>query len=179
MRLAMIAALLLFPAMPALAQNAAFHPGPVFPDAGPIADVESDMPIPKGAVFKVSFDDTKQAQPGSVNDSFESAARFINMHVAAGVPAADIHIGVVVHSKAVLDLLKPAPYAARTGGATNASANLVAQLLAHNVDFYVCGQSAVAQNIAKADLLPGVKMALSAMNAYALLQMQGYTLNPF
>lgn len=178
MHLALIAALLLLPATGALAQNAAFHPGSVISDFGKIATVDSDMPIPKGTVFKVSFDDTKQAMPGSMNEIFVSAARFINMHVAAGVPAADIHIGIVVHSKAILDLLKPAPYAARNGGATNASAKLIAELLAHNVNFYVCGQSAEAQEIAKVDLLPGVKMALSAMTAHALLQMQGYTLNP-
>jgi intracellular sulfur oxidation DsrE/DsrF family protein len=175
----LLPATLLLPLPAAQAQNAAFHAGPVITDFGKIATVDSDVPIPKGSVFKVSFDDSTQAQAGKPNQSFETAARFINMHVAAGVPAADIHIAIVVHGKAILDLLTAAPYAARNGGATNASAKLVRELLAHNVDFYVCGQSAAAQEVAKADLLPGVKMVLSAMSAQALLQMQGYTLNPF
>jgi hypothetical protein len=37
----------------------------------------------------------------------------------------------------------------------------------------------VAQGIAKSELLPGVKMAISASSAHALLGMQGYTLIPF
>ena len=40
-------------------------------------------------------------------------------------------------------------------------------------------QSAAWANVEKADLLPGVKMALSAMDAHAILQHQGYSLNPF
>ncbi|KAB7647510.1 DsrE family protein [Polymorphobacter fuscus] len=171
------AALLL--AMPAAAQTPAFHPGPVLPDVAPVATIASDMVIPKGTVFKVTFDVTGQATPGTVNTRFESAARFLNAHVEAGVPEADIHVAYVVHSKAIVDLLRPAPYAARTGGKTNATAALVAKLLAHNVDFYVCGQSAAAQGVANADLLPGVKMAISASSAHALLGMQGYTLIPF
>ena len=47
------------------------------------------------------------------------------------------------------------------------------------VRFIVCGQSAAGQGVAKSELLPGVEMALSAMTAHALLQQQGYTVNPF
>ena len=43
----------------------------------------------------------------------------------------------------------------------------------------MCGQSAAGQGVKKTDLLPGVELALSAMTAHALLQQQGYTLNPF
>ena len=49
----------------------------------------------------------------------------------------------------------------------------------NNVKFYLCGQSAAAQGIGKGDLLPGVKMALSAMTMHALLDQQGFSLNPF
>jgi hypothetical protein len=33
--------------------------------------------------------------------------------------------------------------------------------------------------VKKADLLPGVEMAMSASSAHAILQAQGYTANPF
>lgn len=155
------------------------HPGPVFPDVAPIATIENDMPLPAGAVFKVTYDVTAQAQPGSVNRAFETAPRFINSHVEAGVPEKNITVAYVVHGKAIIDLLKPAAYAARTGGKTNATAPLVEKLLAAQVNFYICGQSAVAQGIGKSELLPGVKMAISASSAHALLGMEGYTLIPF
>jgi intracellular sulfur oxidation DsrE/DsrF family protein len=47
------------------------------------------------------------------------------------------------------------------------------------VQLLVCGQSAAYCDVKSDDLLPGVEMALSAMTAHALLQQQGYTLNPF
>ncbi len=166
-------------AAPAVAQVPAMHPGPVFADVAPIATIASDMVIPPGAVFKVTYDVTAQSPVGTQNRAFETAPRFINGHVEAGVPEANINVAYIVHGKAIIDLLNPAAYAARSGGKANATAPLVTKLLAHQVNFYVCGQSAVAQGIAKADLLPGVKMAISASSAHALLGMQGYTLIPF
>ena len=35
------------------------------------------------------------------------------------------------------------------------------------------------QGVANEDLLPGIEVGLSAMTAHALLQQQGYTVNPF
>ena len=176
MRVLVLAALM---ATPAAAQLPAFHPGPVFADVAPIATIDSDMAIPPGAVFKVTYDVTAQSPVGTPNRAFETAARFINTHVEAGVPEVRINVAYVVHGKAIVDLLNPRAYAARNGGKANATAALVAKLLAHRVDFYVCGQSAVGQGIAKTDLLPGVKMAISASSAHALLGIQGFTLIPF
>lgn len=165
--------------VPTLAQAQAFHPGPVFPDIAPVATIDSDMAIPAGAVFKVTYDVTAQATPGEANRAFETSARFINTHVEAGVPQQNINVAYVVHGKAIIDLMKPAAYAARNGGKANGSAAMIGRLQAKNVTFYVCGQSAASQGIAKADLLPGIKMAISASSAHALLGMQGYTLIPF
>lgn len=166
-------------AAPAGAQTAAFHPGPVFPDMAPIATIASDMPIPAGTVLKHVYDTSAASPPGTRSRAHETAARFVNVHAEAGVPATAINVAIVAHGPAIIDLLTPAAYAARHPGQANASAAAVTALVARNVGFYVCGQSAAAQGIAKADLLPGVKMSLSASSAHALLQMQGYTLNPF
>lgn len=166
-------------AVPAAAQVPTFHPGPVFADVAPVATIDSDMPIAPGAVLKITYDVIAQSPVGTPNRAFETAPRFINGHVEAGVPEGHIDVAYVVHGKAIVDLLNPAAYAARNGGKANATEQLVAKLLAHRVNFYVCGQSAVGQGIAKADLLPGVKMAISASSAHALLGMQGYTLIPF
>lgn len=171
-------ALLLTPTA-ALAQNASFHPGPVFPDIAPVATIKSDMPVPAGAVLKATYDVTEQGEPGTRNKRFDSAARFLNSHVEAGVPEGNIRIAYVVHGKAITDLLKPEGHAARTGGKANATAATIAALRKHNVEFYVCGQAAAAQGVSNADLLPGVKMAISASSAHVLLGMQGYQLVPF
>jgi len=91
----------------------------------------------------------------------------------------NIQLAIVVHGGAAFDLTNQEFFAAHKDGRKNASAAAIAQLQDHGVQIYLCGQSAAAHGITNADLLPGVKMSLSAMTAHALLQQQGYTINPF
>ena len=158
---------------PATADMTDFHPGPAIPEYGRIADVPGAQRLPEDTTFKVVFDISDTSPSGDVNRHIASAARFINMHVAAGVPEDQIHLAIVVHGDASHDLTMPAE------GEENASAGLIAALIDHGVEIYLCGQSATANDISVEDLLPGVRMALSAMTEHALLQQQGYTLNPF
>lgn len=155
-----------------------FTDGPAITGYGKVAKVDYDLPIPKGAVFKVILDVNAAAKPGEANRGFDSAARFINMHVAAGVPERNIKVVVIVHGPASGDLGNAAFYGAHHDGAANANAGLIQQLLAHGAQVYLCGQSAVAFGIGKGDLLPGVKLSLSAMTAVALFEQQGYVLLP-
>ena len=151
------------------AGQVAFTKGPVFTDYGPVADVNVTMEIPADAVFKHSFDVSSPAPGGGPNRTLVSAARFINMHARAGVAEDNIHLAIIVHGKAVHDV----------ADATSASASLVAALIKNGTRIIVCGQSAAYYDVATDDLLPGVEMAISAMTAHALLQQDGYTLNPF
>ncbi len=171
--------LLMAGAAQALAGVDAFHPGPVIPGFGKIADVVIEQPIPEGTVFRVRFDASKGAAPGALNRTLESAARFLNMHAANGVPEDNIHLAVVLHGKAAMDVTRAAYYGPHHDGKANANAALVAALAAHGVRLYVCGQTAAYYGIRNEDLLPGATMALSAMTAHALLAREGYTLNPF
>lgn len=156
-----------------------FVAGPVFTVFGKVAAVDTDVPVPPDTVFKVAFDISDAAKPGEMSRAIDSAARFINMNAAAGVTPANIHVAIVVHGRAGFDLTNQAFYASHNASATNGSEKLIAALLSHGAEFYLCGQSAAGLGIAKADMLPGVKMAVSAMTAHALLQQRGYTLNPF
>ena len=167
-------------AAPALAQSRqGFGPGPVLPDVGPIAPVQSDLPIPKGAKFKIAFDLQTRADAGGLSRQIETAARTLNQLVAAGVPQKDVQIVLIAHGPAAMDLLNPEIYAARNEGKANGSLVAVQKLLGKGVEIYLCGQTAASQKISKADLIPGVKMSLSAITAHALYQQRGYTLNPF
>lgn len=154
---------------PAFADESAFTTGPVFIDFGPVANITVTSPIPNGTVFRHSFDVSKPATDEKPNPTLVSAARFINMHARAGVSEDDIRVAVVVHGKAVKDVADK----------ESSSAGLIAALTAHGVRIIVCGQSAAYYDVGVRDLLPNVEMALSAMTAHALLQQQGYTLNPF
>lgn len=168
---AAIAALAFSMAAPAAAQDmSAFETGPVLEEFGPHAPVPGVQQLPADAEFAVAFDVSIPATEGSPNRGFMAAARFLNMHVAHGVPEENIRLVVVVHGKASRELLD---------ADDNPSRALVEALLAEDVRFVLCGQSAVAYGIAPEDLIPGVEMSLSAMTAHAVLQQRGYTVNPF
>ncbi|MGI2139500.1 DsrE family protein [Shewanella baltica] len=156
-----------------------FVAGPAIPEFGQIAKVDSMMPIPKDMKFKVAFDMSKAADVGKANRQLESLARFINMHVAAGVKETDIELAMVVHGGGISDLADDVFYAKQHSGAVNANRALVKTLVDHGVKFYICGQSAAYFDLTNASLLPGVDMALSAMTAHAILAQQGYSENPF
>lgn len=158
---------------PGLAGPDAFAPGPLIEGFGPVAAVEGVRVEPE-TTFRVAFDVAEPAEPGEISRRLESAARFLNMHAAAGVPERNMAVAIVVHGRAAFDLVT----AARRGEA-NANAPLIAALVDAGVAIELCGQTAAYYDIAVADLLPGVRMSLSAMTSHALLQQRGYTLNPF
>ena len=155
-----------------------FSTGPVIKNYGAVADVEQTHPLSGKEQFKVIFDVSDQGDKGKANRRFESLARFLNMQARAGVPPEQIKLALVVHGKAGFDLLADKLYSEKNAS-SNPNAPLLAELQKHGVQVYLCGQSAAYYGIDNSHLLPGVNMALSAMTANALLQQQGYTLNPF
>ncbi|WP_160152450.1 DsrE family protein [Microbulbifer sp. ALW1] len=155
-----------------------FSKGPVIENYGAVAEVKQSSPLTGKEHFKVVFDVADQGDKEKANRRFESLARFLNMQARAGVPPEQIELALVVHGKAGLDLLANKQFEEKFGG-KNPNAPLLAALQEQGVQVYLCGQSAAYYEIDNAHLLPGINMALSAMTANALLQQQGYTLNPF
>ncbi|GGO68737.1 DsrE family protein [Bowmanella pacifica] len=162
----------------AAAEQPSFATGPVIQDFGQHVKVENMLPLPQDAQFKIAFDVAEQAEPGTQNKRFNSLARFINMHVANGVKPQNIQLALVVHGKAGFDLLNDASYRQKFSH-HNANAGLIKALAAQGVQVMLCGQSAGAMNLSAEHLMPEVTLGLSAMTLHALLQQQGYTLNPF
>lgn len=162
-------------AMMASAQTApsmkSFTTGPVFDEFGPVADIETSAALPANLVLRHAFDVAEPGEAGKPSRGVETAARFINMHVRAGLARDHVKVAVVVHGRAVGELTKDAREAP-TG-------RLVAALLTEGHRVIVCGQSAAAYGVEAEDLAPGVEMAISAMTAHARLQQSGYTVNPF
>ncbi len=151
-----------------------FHTGARVPDFGKVATVPAAQPLPDNVHFKIAFDVGEAAPDGAINRYMDSAARLLNMHHAAGVAPARSSAAIVVHGAAAMDLVKRERY-----GGDNPNAPLVAALIKANVKIILCGQTAAYRDIDADDLLDGVSLSLSAMTAHALLQQQGYTLNPF
>jgi intracellular sulfur oxidation DsrE/DsrF family protein len=154
------------------------EPAPIINDFGYFYSVPAHDPISETTQFKIAFDIDKGANAGEQSNQINSLARFINMHVAHGVKLENINLALVVHGSATVDLLDNSAYSSRFN-VDNKNKALIEQLLANNTQVFLCGQSAMHNKIAIEQLIPGVKMSLSAMTAHATLQQQGYTLNPF
>lgn len=155
------------------------HMGPVLKNYGPIVNLEKlDVPLDKTAQYKVVFDVYETASDMDVHSRrLESVARYINMHVDAGVPLENLHIAVVFHGKATKDILLNSIYQEKFG-TPNPNAAMIADLAAVGVDFSVCGQSSVFAGYQREDILPEIKIALSAMTQLTVLQSKGYALLP-
>ena len=154
-----------------------FKDGTVIKEFGKHATVATST-VNKSTKLKVAFDVGKAAETGEVNRRFDSLARFINMHVASGVSKENIQLALVVHGKASFDLLDNATYQ-KAHSLDNANKPLIQALLANNVRVILCGQTGAAYDISLEQLIKGSEVELSAMTAHALLQQQGYTINPF
>lgn len=154
-----------------------FKDGPVIKGFGKHALVPTQS-VDKNTILKVAFDVGEAAKLGDVNRRFNSLARFINMHVAAGVKKENITLALVVHGKASFDLLDNATFH-KAYKQDNPSKALIETLLANNVAVILCGQTAAAYEITKKQLVQGVEIELSAMTAHTILQNKGYTINPF
>jgi intracellular sulfur oxidation DsrE/DsrF family protein len=161
-----------------LAAKTSFSEGPLIKGYGKHAQVEQSVAISKDIKLKVAFDVFEASAENALNRKFDSLARFLNMHVANGIPAENIDLALVVHGKAGLDLLNNKTYN-KMSGMNNPNLDLLRLLMAKQVKVYLCGQSAAYMEIEPSDLYEGVQMSLSAMTAHALLQQQGYSLNPF
>lgn len=171
--LALLPVLIALAATPALAGPENFREGSVIPGYGKYAPI-NDPSITAESVFKIAYDVAVGAEAGKVNPAFDRVARFLNMTAAAGVPAENVQLAVVVHGPATNDLRK-----VLADGSPNPSAELVEALIAAGVRVDLCGQASAMRGVAAEDLINGVTITLSAMTAHAQLQQQGYTLNPF
>ncbi len=134
------------------------------------------FPLDLEMEYKVAFDlPTAPDNPANLNRTFNSVARFLNMHVAAGVNPEKIQLALVVHGEATWGVTKTGVYREHTGE-NNPNLGLIDALVQQGVQVIVCGQSALSRGISQADLAPGVMMALSAMTADVTLQSRGYAL---
>ncbi len=141
-------------------------------------DFKTDISQPFYAVFDIakSFEDTE-----TPNKLLESAARFINLHIDAGVPEKSIKVALVIHGAAIFELLNPTKYQLqrKSNQAYNPNYDLLTALSQEGVQIILCGQTAGYRNITKTQIHPEVKIALSAMTALVQLQNEGYRLINF
>ena len=124
--------------------------------------------------FKVIFDIDKSSEDKSiVNQNLEIAARFLNMHVHAGMKLEQLKVAMTIHADASEDVLKNDVYKEKYG-VNNPNLKLINALSAAGVDIIICGQAAAKREMTRKDIIPNVKIALSATTALIQYQNKGY-----
>ena len=175
--------LLSFAALLGLATGAAAQQptqaGPIIHSGGAVFSVTPDFVTPTHQAYKVAFEIAAPAEsPDQLNQTMNTVARFLNMHAQAGVPAGQLSGAIVAHGGASFEVLNDEAYRARHG-VDNPNAELIRELIDAGQPVILCGQSAASRGISKDQLIPGVRVALSAMTAFLVLQEQGYRVNPW
>lgn len=141
--------------------------------------VNLDFKTDTTALLKVVFDIGKSFDDRTkINPLINTAARYLNMHAAAGVPSKNLKVALVIHGAAANDILSDKKYNA-IYGINNPNTPLLSALNDKGVHIILCGQTAAYRNILKIDVLPHIQFALSAMTALVQLQNDNYRLINF
>ena len=143
--------------------------------ASPLA-TNVTFPAPKDVVFRIVYAvNTGPEKPDEGVAGFKSAANFLYVGDANGVPRANMKLAVVVWGTATHSLLTNDAYKAAKG-ADNASVALLRALHDAGVEIIVCGEALINRKIDRKDVLPFVKIAPTASMALATLHAQGYAI---
>jgi intracellular sulfur oxidation DsrE/DsrF family protein len=112
---------------------------------------------------KVYFDTTASAPAGKSNRGLESAARLVNLYALEGLAGPRPQIAVILHFNATTAALTDEAHAKSPGGGSNPNRELVETLIANCVEVWVCGQSVVRGGNQLSDVMPGIRIAQSAI----------------
>jgi len=152
--------------------------GPVIENYGAVFDVANAYGLRTDQAYRVVRDvSTSPDDAAKLNRAIDSAARFLNMQVRAGVPRSNLRIAVVLHGDAGKDALADDAYRARFG-VDNPNSGLLDALAQAGVDIYLCGQTAAARGFKRKELHGSVTLAVSAMTVFTRLQAEGWSVLP-
>lgn len=110
-----------------------------------------------------------------INFALGAVGRILNLHVAAGVPKKNIDLVIVAHASGIYPFFDNEKYKAKYG-VDNPNLKTIKELTDFGVKIIACGQTMYYQNIRKEDLLPEVKISMTAQTALSSYQLKNYVL---
>lgn len=111
----------------------------------------------------------------NINYGLVEVARVINLHALAGIPAKKIVPVIVVHAGALNAFRTDTSYQMRFKN-ENPNLKVIHDLEKLGARFIACGQAMNFLKFKKEDLLPGVKVSLTAQTVLSSYQLKGYVL---
>ena len=116
---------------------------------------------------------TASDKPDSTNWALYNVARLINLHIMGGVPKEKLHVVLAIHGGAAFSVMNNETYKAKYG-VDNPTLKLFKELDQVGVKMFVCGQSMIARNIDRFNMVPEVKVATSMLTTMTTYQLKGY-----
>ena len=166
--------LLIFISSLTLAQNDRVE-GKIIKDFGETFNIEKpDIKTNVDADLKVIFDVSQSSDDKSVRNKYiETAARFLNMHANAGMTNDQLFVAMTIHGGAWQDILNDEAYK-ELYGIPNPNSEMIKALNEAGVDIILCGQTKSYRKVKDDDVIPEVKLSLSAMTSLIQYQNKGY-----
>jgi intracellular sulfur oxidation DsrE/DsrF family protein len=139
-------------------------------DPTEIPDLKQDYKL----LFELS-DRNPDSLAKDINGSLDEVARVLNLHFASGIPAKKIIPVIVIHGPAIEAVMTNERYK-KKHSIDNPNLKLVQDLENVGAKFIVCGQAMAFSGTQKEDLLPEIKISLTAQTVLSNYQLQGYVL---
>lgn len=112
-----------------------------------------------------------------INSGLDEVARVINLHIASGIPVNKIKVIIVVHA-AALNAIKTNEAYQKKYKTNNPNLKLISDMEKMGARFIACGQAMAFFEVKKEELLPEVKISLTAQTVLTSYQLQGYVWHP-
>ena len=145
-----------------------------------VIDVKDPTEVPDPKMeYKLLFEvilNNPDSQKNQINFGLVEVCREINLHVASGIPLKNIMPVVVVHGGALTSLTTNEAYLKRHH-VNNPNLKTIEELTKLGVKFIACGQAMAFFKVNREDLLPVVKVSLTAKTVLTNYQLKGYVLS--
>lgn len=142
----------------------------------PVAD-PTEIPDPKKD-YKLLFELTAKNSDSlakEINSGLDEVARVMNLHVASGIPANKIIPVIVIHGPGIEAVMTNESYK-KKHSIDNPNLQIIEDLKNARAKFIVCGQAMAFFEATKEDLLPDIKISLTAQTVLSNYQTQGFVL---
>lgn len=108
-----------------------------------------------------------------ISEGLAEVGRIINLHIASGIPKNKIDVVVVVHGPALYALYTNEVYK-KKWGINNPNIVLINELMKNGVKFIACGQAMNFFDVKQEEMVPNIKISLTAQTVLSNYQLKGY-----
>jgi intracellular sulfur oxidation DsrE/DsrF family protein len=139
----------------------------------PIIDEWPDTNQVYKLLFVWTYGSRDSAKLSKNNPALADIGRIVNLHIASHIPLSHLQLVSAVHGPSIFSLLTDAAYEERFHR-KNPNSKLIEELQHAGVKFIACGQAMGFLEVKKADLMPGINVALTAQSIITSYEMKGF-----